>query len=173
MLFSVPSPDPLEGFNPTRCKATPEVSDAIDVVLPPLQPPPALYSDTDSQDLPDALTEIYEWLSLVRLQSPRVSPTDTIDPFLGRYQPPGSAESQSQSPAKLCTVTWSGLLAPTFARQLLTSTILALPAREWFSLTVSAFSKTALGGDAGEVTVLRPPGCPGEFLQWEVKSHEQ
>lgn len=165
----MPSPDPLDAFNPTRCAAIPSVCEGIDVVLPPLQPPSALYSDTDSQDLPDTLTEMYEWLSLVRLQSPRISPADTIDPYLSRYEIPG--ETAEQSSAKLCTVTWEGILAHSCARQTLVETILAMPSREWFSMTVSSFSKTALG-DAAEVTILRPPKCPGEFLQWEVKSHE-
>lgn len=112
---------------------------------------------------------MYEWLSLIRLQSPRVSSTDTIDPYLSRYCAPG--EPEEQSPARLCTISWEGLLPPKFARQLLTDAILALPSREWFSLSAASFSKTMLG-DAAEVTFLRPPECPKEFLLWEIKSHE-
>ncbi|CAN8101714.1 unnamed protein product [Discula destructiva] len=165
----LPSPDPLDGFNPIRCTANPTASTDFDVVVPPLQPPSALFTDTDTQDLPDAVGEMYEWLSLMRLQSPRISSTDSIDPYLSRYRVPGEADEQS--PAKLCVVTWEGLLAPCFARQTLVETILGLPSRGWFSMTVSTFSKTLLG-DAAEVTFLRPPKCPGEFLQWEIKSHE-
>lgn len=165
----MPTPDPLDAFHPTRCTTAPKICEDLHVTLPPLQPPSSLVAGANTQDLSDSVTEIYEWLSLIRLQSPRVSSTDNIDPYLSRYQPPG--EPDEQSPAKLCTITWQGLLPPKFARQLLVDTILALPSREWFSLSVSCFSKTSLG-DAAELTFLRPPKCPAEFLLWEIKSHE-
>lgn len=165
----MPTPDPLDAFHPTRCTATPEIIQGLDITLPPLQSPPSLGSEADTQEVSDAVSEIYEWLSLVRLQSPRVSSTDAIDPYLSRYSVPG--EPEEQSAARLCTITWEGFLPPKFARQLLVDTILALPSREWFSLSVSSFSKT-LAGDAGEVTFLRLPKNPGEFLLWEIKSHE-
>lgn len=166
---SVPTPDPLDTFNPTRCTASPEVFQDLDTTIPSLEPPASLASDSNTQDLSDAVSEIYEWLSLIRLQSPRVSSADTIDPYLSRYEVPG--EPGQQSAAKLCTITWQGFLPPKFARQLLVDTILALPSHEWFSLSMSGFSKTMLG-DAAEVTFLRPPKGPGEFMLWEIKSHE-
>ncbi|KAJ4385422.1 hypothetical protein N0V93_009850 [Gnomoniopsis smithogilvyi] len=165
----LPTPDPLEAFHPTRCTAPPKVIQGLDVTLPPLQPPSSLVSEAGTQELSDEVSEIYEWLSLVRLQSPRVLSTDNIDPYLSRYTAPGEPEEQSS--ARLCTITWEGFLPPKYARQLLVDTILALPSREWFSLSVSSFSRTMLG-DAAEVTFLRPPKCPGEFLLWEIKSHE-
>lgn len=128
-----------------------------------------MVSGAETQELPDFASEIYEWLSLIRLQSPRVSPTDSIDPYLSRYQVPG--EPGTQTASKLCTVTWEGFLSPSFARQLLVDTIIALPSRTWFSMAVSSFSR-GFSGDAAESTFLRPPEATGEYLLWDVRSHE-
>lgn len=162
----MPSPDPLDELHPTRLKASPEVSDELNVTLPPLTPPSDLIFETPN--LPDSVSEIYEWLSLIRLQSPRVASTDIIDPYLSRYQPPG--ESDEHTTAKLCAITWEGFLPHNFARQMLVEVILKLPSREWFSLAVSSFSKN-FPGDAAECTILRPPKLPGEYLLWDVRSH--
>lgn len=148
---------------------SPEAFEGIDVTLPLLKPPAELLSGTDNEYLPDTMSETYEWLSLVRLQSPRVSSTDNIDPYLSRYQTPG--EPNEQATTKVCTITWEGLLAPSLARQMLVDLILKLPSREWFSFTVSSFSKS-FAGDAAECTILRPPKSPGEYLLWEIRSHE-
>lgn len=128
-----------------------------------------MVSCAEAQELPDFASEIYEWLSLVRLQSPRVSPADNIDPYLSRYQVPGDASQQTAS--KVCTVTWEGFLSPDLARQLLVGAIIALPSRSWFSVTVSSFSK-GFSGDAAESTILRPPETTGEYLLWDIKGHE-
>lgn len=165
----MPTPDPLDAFNPTRCTASPKILQDLNITIPPLQPPESPASGSDTQNFSDAVSEIYEWLSLIRLQSPRVSSADTIDPYLSHYEVPGEPEEQLSS--RLCTITWEGFLPPKFARQLLVDTIIALPSREWFSLSMSCFSKTILG-DAAEVTFLRPPKIAGEFLLWEVKGHE-
>lgn len=165
----MPKPDPLEACQTTRRTASPETFEGFDVTLPPLAPPAELISEPDVQDLPESVSDMYEWLSLVRLQSPRILSTDTIDPYLCRYQAPG--EIDEQTTVKLCTITWEGLLAPSFARQMLVDVILNLPSHEWFSLTVSSFSKS-FAGDAAECTVLRPPRSSGEYLLWDIRSHE-
>lgn len=128
-----------------------------------------MISGTETQNLPDFATEIYEWLSFIRLQSPRISSTGNIDPYLSRYQVPGVSGQQTAS--KLCTVTWEGFFSTHFARQLLVDNILALPSSAWFSLTISSFSK-GFSGDAAESTFLRQPDSPGEYLLWDIRSHE-
>lgn len=166
IFASVPNPDPLDAFRPTRCTASPEISDGLGVTLPPLKVSPDLLFDIE--DLPEAVSETYEWLSLVRLQSPRVFSTDSVDPYLSRYRTPGEPDEQGQ--AKVCTVTWEGLFTPSFARQMLTDMLLHMPSQAWFSLTVACFSK-GFHGDAAECTILRPPMSSGEYLLWDIKSH--
>ncbi|KAF3766753.1 hypothetical protein M406DRAFT_39069 [Cryphonectria parasitica EP155] len=165
----VPIPNPLNAFHPIKCKASPEICEGLKVTLPPLEPPSDLVTDLGTNNLPEAVADIYEWLSLVRLQSPRITAADAIDPFLSRYETPGSPDEQSVT--KLCTISWEGLLPPSFAQELLADVISKLPSRGWVSLSVSSFSKT-LYGDAAESTFLRPPGAPKEYFLWDIKSHE-
>lgn len=128
-----------------------------------------LVSGAESQELPEALSDIYEWLSLIRLESPRVSSKDSVDPFISRYQPP--TEASEQNCTKICTITWEGLLPPAFAQKLLVNVILRLVSRDWVALSVSSFSK-GVRGDGAECTFLRPPETPNEYMLWEVRSHQ-
>lgn len=120
------------------------------------------------EELPEFASEIYEWLSLLRLRSPRVSSADSVDPFLSRYQPPG--EPGQWPISRLCTVVWEGLLPPHFARRLLVDAILAMPSPSWFSMSVSGFTN-GFCGDTAETTFLRPPGSPSEYLLWDIRNH--
>lgn len=129
-----------------------------------------LVSGAKSQELPEALSDIYEWLSLIRLQSPRVSLTDSVDPFISRYHLP--TEASEQSATQICAVTWEGLLPPAFAQKLLVDVITRLPSRDWVALSMSSFSQD-VRGDGPECTFFRPPETPGEYMLWEVRSHQQ
>lgn len=158
----------MQAFQPIRCTPSPHTTEHPDVVVPPLAPPPGIISDCEHEELPEFASEVYEWLSLLRLRSPRVSSADSVDPFLSRYRPPGEP---GQSPvARLVTVAWDGLLPPCLARNLLVETILALPAQSWFSISVSAFPR-GFSGDVAETTFLRPSCSPSEYLLWDIRSH--
>jgi len=138
---------------------------------PPLKQDPNLLSDDHRLEAQEFATELYEWLSLVRLQSPRVAVGDAIDSHLSRYQVPGDADGQQSS--VLCKVGWEGFFPSSAARQLLVDTIVALPSKAWFAASISTFgSSKGLAGDGVECTVMRPPKAPGEYLLWEVKGHE-
>ena len=136
--------------------------------MPSLTPPLGMIADIGEEELPEFASDIYEWLSLVRLQSPRLSSADSADPYLSRYQPPG--EPGQWPVARLCTVVWEGLLPPCFARKVLVEAILALPSQSWFSMAVSAFPR-GFSGDTAESTFLRLPGSPSEYLLWDIRSH--
>lgn len=158
----------MQAFEPIRCVASPQITEHPDAAVPPLAPPPGLIADGRDEELPAFAGEIYEWLSLLRLESPRVSSADSVDPYLSRYRPPGGP---GQWPlARLVTVVWEGLLPPCLARNLLVETILALPSQSWFSMSVSAFPR-GFPGDAAETTFVRPPASPSEFLLWDIRSH--
>lgn len=164
-----PSPDPLDAFLPTKCTSKPEVAQDVDVTSPLLKPAADMVANEGSHDFEEFASDIYEWLSLVRLQSPRILTTDSMDTYLSRYQVPGEADQHKAD--KLCKISWEGFLSPTFARKALSDVILAVPSRTWLSLSVSTFS-TGFYGDATECTFLRAPNSPGEYMMWEVKSHE-
>ena len=59
--------------------------------------------------------DLYEWLSLIRLESPRILSSDQIDPYLSRYRAPG--DGQTHEPANLCKISWQGLLSSAWARK--------------------------------------------------------
>ncbi|KAK5657789.1 hypothetical protein OQA88_2862 [Cercophora sp. LCS_1] len=161
-----PKPDPLLQFSPTSCVASPETSKSIETKLPTLKPPVELLVPAAREDFETFATEVYEWLSLVRLGSPRVHPKDEIDPFLSRYQVPG-VERQ----ANVRVITWEGFLAPSWSRKILIDIITTLPTDTWFSFSTSTFSK-GIVGDNSECTILRPQDSNGEYILWEVKPHE-
>ena len=61
--------------------------------------------------------DIYEWLGLVALQSPRVQASDNIDPYLSRYHIP-AADNEFPKPCNLVTLSWKALLPASWVRDL-------------------------------------------------------
>ncbi|KAK3953427.1 ribonuclease P 40kDa subunit-domain-containing protein [Pseudoneurospora amorphoporcata] len=163
---TVPDPDPFPPHYPTNCTAEPSVLQNIDAVLPTLTPPVDAMGPEGRDELEYFSTDLYEWLSLVRLQSPRVLVGDQIDPYLCRYQVPGDGQQ-----SKICKVTWQGFLAPSWCRQTLLNLVAGLPSKTWFSFSTTTFSK-GMAGDNSEVALFRPQGASGEYVMWEIKSHE-
>jgi ribonuclease P/MRP protein subunit RPP40 len=161
-----PNPDPLSRHFPANYTCNPGISQGIDVTIPKLTPDASFLTSGGREDFDDFATGLYEWLALVRLQSPRVQVGDQIDPYLSRYQVPEGGEA-----GRICKISWQGFLAPSWSRQALIDIITALPSKTWFSLSTTTFSK-GLAGDNSECTILRPPNSSGEYLMWEVKSHE-
>lgn len=165
-VTAVPNPDPLAPYSPTYCAAEPSVQQNIDVMLPTLKPPVEAIAAEGREELEYFSTELYEWLSLIRLQSPRVLAGDQIDPYLCRYQVPGDGQQ-----GKICKVTWQGFLAPSWCRQMLLDLVAGLPSKSWFSFSTTTFSK-GMAGDNSEVSLFRPLEASGEYVLWEIKSHE-
>ncbi|KAI8316171.1 hypothetical protein K4K61_010062 [Colletotrichum sp. SAR11_59] len=168
---TTPSPDPLEQYFPTRFTCEPSVVTDCQVQMAPLTVPSEAIESGDRPGLEDYATETYEWLSLIRLQSPRVATGDNIDPYLSRYQTPTPLDSASPPHDKICKITWQGFFTPAWVRSVLITALVALPSRAWFSLSATSFSK-GLVGDSTEVAFLRPPESPGHYLFWEIKGDE-
>ncbi|KAI8190042.1 hypothetical protein KHU50_011339 [Colletotrichum sp. SAR 10_65] len=168
---TTPSPDPLEQYFPTRYSCEPSVVTDCQVQMAPLTVPSEAIESGDRPGLEEYATETYEWLSLIRLQSPRVAAGDNIDPYLSRYQTPTPLDSASPPHDKICKITWQGFFTPTWVRSVLINALVVLPSRAWFSLSATSFSK-GLVGDSTEVAFLRPPESPGHYLFWEIKGDE-
>lgn len=161
-----PNPDPVQQYSTTSQTSTPEVSADIDAIQPSFQSAIASIAAGDKDDLETYSTEIYEWLSLIRLESPRVLAGDQIDPFLSRYQVP-----EGGTQAKVCKISWRGFIAPSWCRQVLIDIVAAVPSKTWFSFSTATFSK-GIAGEVSECAFLRAPGPSNEYLMWEVKTHE-
>ncbi|KAK0643336.1 ribonuclease P 40kDa subunit-domain-containing protein [Cercophora newfieldiana] len=102
---TVPTPDPLLQHSPANHTATPDILQSVEAAIPLLQPAAEYIESGARDDLESFSTELYEWLSLVRLESPRINPRDDIDPFLCRYHAPDPV-----TPGKLCKISWQGYL---------------------------------------------------------------
>ena len=66
-------------------------------------------------DFEDWVSETSDWLGLVALQSPRVSMSDVVDPFLSRYR---VDYTDSTTASKVTCIKWTGLIDEKWIRQL-------------------------------------------------------
>ncbi|KAK3390802.1 ribonuclease P 40kDa subunit-domain-containing protein [Podospora didyma] len=163
---TTPEPDPLASHFPVKYMCNPKVTQDIAVTIPNLSSFDTALCESDD-DFESLSTEIYEWLSLVRLQSPRIDPGDQINPYLCRYQVPG--DETGEHVGKACKLSWQGFLPTAWSRQTLIDIIAALPPKRWFSFSTTTFSK-GMVGDNSECTILLPSAV--EYIMWEVKPHE-
>ncbi|KAH8193722.1 hypothetical protein TruAng_012110 [Truncatella angustata] len=95
-----PDPDPLLRFSPVKYTSAPFLVEELRANTPSLNMPAEALAEQGQPALDEFATEVYEWLSLLRLQSPRVYTGDSIDPFLSRYSMGGGMGTLEQ--ATLC-----------------------------------------------------------------------
>ncbi|TRX98801.1 hypothetical protein FHL15_000143 [Xylaria flabelliformis] len=164
-----PSPDPITQHHPTKYTSNPALIQDLVIKIPPLSVPSTALVDQTRQELNDYATEIYEWISLVRLESPRVKLLDNIDPYLSTYAIPGDPSENNEG--RLCKISWQGFISPDWVLNTLAELIKMLPPKAWFSLSTTPFSRVAIGYGA-DCTIMRPPSSPGEYVLWEIKGHE-
>lgn len=100
--------DPLAKHHPVVTEVLPQTKTTEAIKLPDLSP---TISEDDSE-LHDWALEMYEWISLVVVDSPRVSVMDSIDPFLSRYEKPqGDSRGRGHGNVlRLVSTTWTGFL---------------------------------------------------------------
>lgn len=134
--------------------------------MPDVLIPAEIVANGDRQSLELFATEIYEWLSLVRLMSPRVAAGDDVDSFLSRYEIPSDWAPSAQT--NMCKLTWQGFFPAIWVRNLLLDVLTTVPSRDWLSLSATSFSKGLVGGST-EVSFLRQPTSPSHYLMWEIK----
>ncbi|KAI0803927.1 ribonuclease P 40kDa subunit-domain-containing protein [Xylaria sp. FL0064] len=166
---TTPDPDPIAQYHPTKYTSEPALVQSIAVKIPPLGVSPAIFADQSRQELSEYATEIYEWISLVRLESPRVKLGDKIDPYLSTYAVPG--DSSERTDGRLCKISWQGFIPPNWAANTLAELIRSLPPKAWFSFSTTPFTRGIMGLGA-DCTIMRPPSSPGEYVLWEIKGHE-
>ncbi|PNH31439.1 hypothetical protein VD0002_g1223 [Verticillium dahliae] len=164
-----PSPDPMEQLAPIKFTSRPGLVNGAHVVAPELNVPSEVLSEGDRPGLEDFASETYEWLSLVRLESPRVAVGDDINSYLSRYQVPN--DSGTATRARVCKITWKGLLAADWVRQLLIDVLATVPSRAWISFSATSFSK-GIVNESAEISFLRPSDAAGHYLMWEIQGQE-
>ncbi|RDW66264.1 hypothetical protein BP6252_09899 [Coleophoma cylindrospora] len=110
-----PSPDPLQPHFPTRITADSEAL-RFTAALPPLTPPAKMHTN-HGEEFEDFAVETHEWLSLAALASQRINPTDNVDPYLCRYNPPKPTTTKD-----LVKIVWKGMDGLRIALQALART---------------------------------------------------
>ncbi|KAI0160864.1 ribonuclease P 40kDa subunit [Hypoxylon sp. FL1284] len=164
-----PIPDPLSRHYPTKYTSHPEVSEGLLIKIPSIKPPPTVLGRRSSLELDDFATDIYEWLSLLRLESPRVNVDDKIDPYLSGYTVPGDPDDGQNQ--RLFRVSWQGFIPPSWTQQILADAVLSLPSKSWFSLSATSFAR-GITGDSADCTFLRPPNSLGDYFLWDIRRHD-
>ncbi|KAK7964068.1 hypothetical protein PG996_008242 [Apiospora saccharicola] len=168
-LSQTTDPDPLAEFAPVKYTSSPFVMEDPHTLIPVVTPPQSSLGNGGKLDLEEFATDMYEWLSLVRLDSPRISTGDKIDPYLSRYSVP--KVQGDPKPATLCKVSWQGFIDPNWTRQVLVDLIISTSSRSWFAMSTSSFEK-GVAGKGGDCMILRPANSPGEYVMWDVHGHE-
>lgn len=165
-----PSPDPLQQYAPVKFTSDPGLIPSLYLQAPSLTIPSDVAASGDRTQLETLATDLYEWVSLVRLQSPRIRAGDSVDPYLSRYQIP--EDHGSAVDATFGMIRWQGFLTSEWIRQLLVDLLTTLPSQSAFALSATSFAKGTVG-DSSEVTFLRPQDAPDHYMLWEVRGEEQ
>ncbi|RDA87446.1 hypothetical protein CP532_2811 [Ophiocordyceps camponoti-leonardi (nom. inval.)] len=127
----------------------------------------SILADGDRTSLEETATELYEWLSLIRLRSPRVAANDAIDPFLSRYSVPDGTHGQTN----ICLLSWRGFMAATWLRSLVTDALEACSPQHWIFISATTLS-TNVARLGNELALLRPSGVVDEYLMWETSNSD-
>jgi ribonuclease P/MRP protein subunit RPP40 len=102
---------PLSLHEPANKEAEPVVARLKDVQVPDMRS----WSEEPERDNDDAIA-LLDWLGMVAMDSPRISASDSIDPFLARYEVPGRESAATSNLVKVC---WHGFVQSQWIRQLL------------------------------------------------------
>ncbi|EXJ77447.1 hypothetical protein A1O3_09673 [Capronia epimyces CBS 606.96] len=138
-------------------------------------PPTATSSSVPPEELQETMLDLFEYVDMLSLASPRVQATDHVDPFISRYQVPdvsgrGYTSNETRAQQPVTVMTWTGLISAQWVLDLLCAIIkqsrtARLPAPEqapWLALTVSAHRTQAVGQVDGYTVILQPDGDDGE-----------
>ncbi|KAI9757251.1 MAG: Ribonuclease P protein subunit p40 [Lichina confinis] len=162
------SPRPIDRHHPIWKSAEARTTLMSEIATPPAIESSSLGADAldaaGPEGVDDFVGNLYEWLSLVSLESPRITAHDSVDPFLSRYAVTGTEIAVTRTLRK---IRWEGLLPAAWTSELLLKMLNALRS----SASTSWFALNALGFEVGfpEVahgyTLLRVPSASERPLQ--------
>ena len=142
----------------------PTVGRSAQINMPNLKPTREAISDRE--EFEEFAMDTYEWISMMRIQSPRIEVANNVDAYVSSYEVPcqhGAVETTS-----VCKVSWQGFLSPYWVQDTLMRLFMSVPSKSWLAFTSGAISNCSKA-DNSEVTVLRPPNSPGEYVMWEIR----
>ena len=165
MLLEI-STAPLKEHFPILITCPPKIESPIQVELPYLQPPEGC-RDLYENEFSEFSVEIYEWISLISLGSPRVEYGDKIDHFLSRYTRPPLGD-KTPVLTEVFKITWTGFASSSWAHRIFVQAILMARPGMWFSFAVLGFDESVRTG-GGDCTILKLPNAHNEYMLWEIE----
>lgn len=124
---------------------------------------PSTLLDDDRASTEEKGIDLYEWLSMARLGSPRIGCEDAIDPYLSRY----SLASSGPKQLEVCKISWQGFIGTAWFRDLTRDLLAACPRQSWISITAISPSGAEMDRNT-ELTLLRPSGSADQYLMWQI-----
>lgn len=154
----------LDKFPHTKVTSVPTVPPTVQLQSAVSQSSGDLFGEDQRGNRGEMATELYEWLSLVRLGSPRILPGDNIDPYISRYSLPECQGGQTA----VQRISWEGLLSSSWVSDLASALFETCPAESWVAISATDVATSGLSG-RGEVVILKQPGKDMEYLMWDIK----
>ncbi|KAF2496037.1 hypothetical protein BU16DRAFT_364718 [Lophium mytilinum] len=106
---------------------------------------------------PDDSASLLEYLHLLSLASPRLCASDSIDPYLSRYEVPEFGANGGTEVRNLVNVRWHGFIPPIFVRRLYLDVLKRVEGKkgketeQWVALNANGFGGLGGGGPAYSV----------------------
>ncbi|KAG6070719.1 hypothetical protein E4U15_007849 [Claviceps sp. LM218 group G6] len=123
------------------------------------------FMDTGRLDTQEIGLCVYEWLSLLKLGSPRVQYGDDVDTFLSRYR----VASKDREQVRICRISWVGLIGTTWFQNLVRDVMTANATEGWLSFSSNSFYDVSLSGTGSELVMLRPSTKEDQYLMWRLQ----
>ncbi|KAK6381650.1 hypothetical protein LTS17_004709 [Exophiala oligosperma] len=127
---------------------------------------PTLPGLKPAEETQESIHDLFEFVDMLALASPRVQTTDNVDPFLSRYQVPDLSESTTDSRgASVKVVTWTGFVPAQWTLELLCAIIKQSRvqdlsrldrASKWLGLCVTAHKVQPMGQIEGYTVLVQP-----------------
>ncbi|KAG6013489.1 hypothetical protein E4U54_006679 [Claviceps lovelessii] len=158
-----------QDVNVLECTAETQISQDITSPPPALDVGSSIWKASSRAEVQEAALHIYEWLSLFRLESPRVQSGDHIDKFLSRYEVASSVHGKLEQ-MDVCRISWVGLIGATWFQNLVCDVLAVHPAEGWLSVISNSFHDVSLTGNGSELVILRPSTEEDRYLMWTLNN---
>ncbi|KAG5932285.1 hypothetical protein E4U60_005337 [Claviceps pazoutovae] len=150
--------------NALECTAELEMHQGTTCNPPILDIGPSSFMDTGRLDMQEIGLCVYEWLSLLKLESPRVQYGDNVDTFLSRYR----VASRDRKQVSICRISWVGLIGTTWFQNLVRDVMTVNATEGWLSFSSNSFCDVSLSGIGSELVMLRASTKEDQYLTWRL-----
>ncbi|KAL6251265.1 hypothetical protein RBB50_001473 [Rhinocladiella similis] len=156
---------PITAHHPTTQSLSPTIQTLRTVQFSPILTTPisTMPGTKPPEEIQESIHDLFEFIDMLALTSPRVQTTDNVDSFISRYQVPESVSEASGASVKV--VTWTGLLSTQWILELLCTIIKESRAKDlssldrtsqWLGLSVTAHKIEPTGQIDGYTVLLQP-----------------